>query len=289
MQGNPRRLAHERGTPQNRGMRTFRSILFMIAAMTAASDAFAQQDVLYRCETAEGISIQDVPCPKGAIQRKIAVQRTSVPATPVATAPAAAVAAPGSAAPPAPMPATPKTVSPIAPAAAVASLAPPPAPRPGTHWVLVTDDALLHGPNAPYPLWQCMRADGSTYDSRDGVAGKQWVPTPKPEESEAAAPVTPKSATMPKAPIVRHMGLTTSIADDTPKQDLGPPPPGAAPGQWVADECTKLDPQQACARYAARRDALRKQIYASAPSERASYAPEEQDLTSMLYTACGGM
>jgi len=34
-------------------------------------------------------------------------------------------------------------------------------------------------------------------------------------------------------------------------------------------------------------DALRKQIYAAKPSERALYAPEEQDLTSMLYAACG--
>jgi len=69
--------------------------------------------------------------------------------------------------------------------------------------------------------------------------------------------------------------------------DTAPPPPGAAPGQWVADQCTQLDPQQACDRFATRRDALRKQIYTAKPSERSTWAPEEQDLTSMLYAACG--
>ncbi len=267
-------------------MRTATFVLFTLISLMAMGEASAQQDVLYRCETADGISIQGVPCPKGATQRKIAVQRTTLPATP--NAPVPAVTAPASATPPTPAPAPPKPATVVAaPTATVASLAPPPAPRPGTHWVLVTDDALIRGPGAPYPLWQCMRADGSTYDSRDGVAGKQWVVTPKPEESEDAAPPPPKEPGLPKGPIVRHMGLTTSVVDDTPKRDLGPPPPGAPPGQWVADSCTKLEAPQACARFAARRDALRRQIYAARPSERASYAPEEQDLTTMLYTACG--
>jgi len=78
------------------------------------------------------------------------------------------------------------------------------------------------------------------------------------------------------------------VADDTSTIDATPPPPGAAPGKWVADQCVQLDPQQACDRFATRRDALRKEIYAAKPSERSTYAPEEQDLTTMLYAACGG-
>jgi hypothetical protein len=156
--------------------------------------------------------------------------------------------------------------------------------------VPVTDDALVRGPNDPYPLWQCMRADGSTYDSREGKPGKQWVPTPKSTEEAADSETSsapPGISALPKGPIVRSLGQSVSVADDAHAPDLGPPPPGAPAGQWVADQCQRLEPRQACDRYAARRDALRKQIYAAMPSERSVYAPEEQDLTRMLSTACG--
>jgi hypothetical protein len=250
-------------------------LLAASAGILLACDGARAQDVLYRCESADGISIQGTPCAKGVAQRKIVVPKsaqTATPTPPAASAPPVPAAAPS---------------SPTARTAVSTSAVNPPAPRSGTHWVLVTDDPL-RGPGEPYPLWQCMRADGSTYDSRDGVAGKQWVPTPRPDATDAQAP--PASATaaaLPKGPIVRPIEQSATVADDSRAPDLGPPPPGAAPGQWIADQCVKLEPQQACARYAARRDGLRKQIYAAFPSERANYAPEEQDLTRMLYTSCG--
>lgn len=231
-------------------------LMFVLAAIPLVwfvRDARAQ-DVLYRCESTDGISIQGKPCPKGVSQRKIAVQRP-VETTPAATAPSQAVPAQSTA-----------RVVPLAP------------------------DSAMRGPNDPYPLWQCMRADGSTYDSRDGVAGKQWVVKPDTPEAAAdgnAAPAPAKITTLPKGAILRPIEQTVSVATDEPKPDLTPPPPGAAPGQWVADQCVRLEPQQACARYAVRRDALRKQIYAARPTERATWAPEEQDLSSMLYAACG--
>ena len=143
----------------------------------------------------------------------------------------------------------------------------------------------MHEPNEPYPLWECMRADGSTFESRDGVPGKQWVLKPVDPEADAA-PAPAQITMLPNGPIVRPIEGTT-VESDEPPADPTPPPPGAGAGQWVADQCTRLPPQQACERFAARRDALRKQIYAAKPSERATYAPEEQDLTSMLYAACG--
>jgi len=131
-----------------------------------------------------------------------------------------------------------------------------------------------------------MRADGSTFDSRTGVPGKQWVPRPDNPDADADANAPPPIAALPKKG--EHL-VRPYVQPDAPARpaDASPPPPGAAPGQWVADQCTRLDPQQACDRFAARRDALRKQIYAAKPSERATWAPEEQDLTSMLYAACG--
>jgi hypothetical protein len=243
-------------------MRQTYLLLFILVAMPftwIARDARAQ-DVLYRCESADGISIQGKPCPKGVSQRKIAVQH---PAD-------------------APVPSTPTT--PAAPAQATATAA-----QPTARVVPVAPDSAMHGPNDPYPLWQCMRADGSTFDSRNGAEGKQWVVKQVNPDAAADGNATPVPANITartNGTIVRPIEQTT-VANDEPTPDPTPPPPGAAPGQWVADQCVRLEPRQACARFAARRDALRKQIYAAKPSERATYAPEEQDLTTMLFAACG--
>jgi len=223
------------------------AIVLLSCALPARADG-----VLYRCESDAGISIQGKPCPKGSTQRKIAVQ------APVDAAPVPAPQAP------------------------VALAVPPAATMP------TASSSALRGPNDPYPLWQCMRADGSTFDSRTGVPGKQWVPKPENPDADADANVPPKIAVLPKKGehIIRPY-VEADTPADAPAVDTTPPPPGAAPGQWVADQCTQLDPQQACDRFATRRDALRKQIYAAKPSERVAWAPEEQDLTSMLYAACG--
>lgn len=219
-------------------------ILVILACITSNAHA---QGVLYRCESTDGISIQGSPCPKGATQRKIDVQRQ------VGTAP---------------------------------SPTPAPVVRPvSTTIVPVAPRSAMHGPNEPYPLWECMRADGSTFESRDGVPGKQWVLQPVDPDADAA-PAAAQVKMLPSGSLVRPIE-NTSVESDEPVPDPTPPPAGAGAGQWVADQCTRLPPQQACERFAVRRDALRKQIYAAKPSERATYAPEEQDLTSMLFATCG--
>ena len=241
--------------------------IILLSAIAALSNILLagearSQGVLYRCESDAGISIQGTPCPKGVTQRKIAVQQ-----------PAGAVAVPA---------------TPIAVQTQASPLAQPSQPT-APHSVPQTPASAMHGPNDPYPLWECMRADGSTFDSRDGAAGKQWVVRPDTPDDPAeslAAPTPAQHATHSKAPIVRPYA-EAEVSEDAPHVDSTPPPPGAAPGQWVADQCTRLEPQQACERFATRRNALRKQIYAAKPSERAIYAPEEQDLTSMLFAACG--
>jgi hypothetical protein len=230
--------------------------LATLLALAGLVQTAAAQDVLYRCETASGISIQGVRCPKGATQRTIPVERPAPP-------------------PPA---ATPTT----APAANT---------TPDSDTPPVTPAAAMRGPYDPYPLWQCMRADGSTFDSRDGVPGKQWVvaDAQSADPADAAAKKLPAQiVAKPKLheTVVRPYN-DVQVADDASTDDAAAPPPGAAPGHWVADSCVQLTPQQACERFAARRDALRKQIYAHNPSERATWAPEEQDLTSMLYANCG--
>jgi len=239
-------------------------MLFLAAALAghagkAAPVAEPAGEAVYRCQSPEGaVSIQSAPCPKGDVQRKVPFDR--------------------------PPPSAPAAVS--APAAA-----PPAPPPPLVAGHPVTPPAAMHGPGDPYPLWECMRADGSTYESRDGLAGRQWVASTDAE----AAPPAPALPTDPKqlAEYIRKGGRLSHPIESTDTADMSnarpsdAPPAGAPPGKWVRDECTQLDPGKACERYAARRDALRREIYAARPSDRAQFAPEEQDLTSMLYAACG--
>lgn len=231
-------------------------------------------DVVYRCEGPAGVSIQSQPCPKGAVQKKIPFQRPLDAAPALVSAGAAAGAGTMPAAPP-----------------------PPAMPVPTIGGHPVTPANAMRGPNDPYPLWQCMRGDGSTYDSRDGVPGRRWVaaaPAP-PDAGDAGSGPSPEAVRAALAQQVERNGGTlvrpyqgpaVSVVDPNAPRPAAPPP-GAGPGQWVADQCVQLPPEQACKRFAARRDALRRQIYAARPSERGLYAPEEQDLTSMLYAACG--
>ncbi len=247
-------LAQAASAPQNPRMRpTTLPTAFAMLLMLPSPDAGAQ-GTLYRCESADGISIQGIPCPKGVTQRKIAVQRPIEPS------------------PPASMPAVVSTQA---------------APKPAAAAPIALAGAL-RGPSDPYPLWQCMRADGSTFDSRDGVPGRQWVVAADNADNPdgTAAPTPAKITALPKGAIVRPIDEVVVAKDDAPPPDTAAPPPGARPGQWVADQCVRLEAQQACERFATRRDALRKQIYAAKPSERATWAPEEQDLTAMLFAAC---
>lgn len=250
-------LARRAAAGQNVCMRPLQSAVLAcvaVALLLAIAPAAARADstTIYRCETPTGISLQSKPCPKGAIQSKRSMPRPAEPIPPAPLAPAVAAKAP-----------------------------PPPTPTP------VTAATDIRGPYDPYPLWQCMRADGSTFESRDGVPGKQWVLKPTDADTAGEDASAPAQITAhPNAPIVRPY-VAATVVEDAPAADPTPPPAGAAAGAWVADQCTRLEPQQACERYAARRDELRRQIYAAMPSERVKYAPEEQDLTKMLYAACG--
>lgn len=226
-------------------------------------------DAIYRCETTAGVSVQSVPCPKGATQKKISFQRPAEAPSPSAPPPGAPAPAPAASEPP------------------LATIAGHP----------VTPPNAMAGPNDPYPLWQCMRGDGSTYDSRDGVPGRQWVATPPAPPDAASAAPDVRSPEAQNAALAQQLkksggtmvrsysGPSVSVAKDD--RAMPPPPPGAGPGEWVSDQCELLPPDQACKRFLARRDALRRQIYAAKPADRAIYAPEEQDLTSMLYATCG--
>jgi len=247
----PAKLARSAKPNQNGGMRIVHCLIVLFASslsLSASPPAHADSTTIYRCESPDGISLQSRPCPKGVKQSKRMIQR-------------------------------PAEIAPALPAAPVSTTAPAASASPSS--APVTAAADIRGPNDPYPLWQCMRANGSTFESRDGVPGRQWVVKPNDADADTDTGATPAQITAAIAP------PSAQVATNSTPPDPNAPPAGAAPGEWVADQCTRLEPQQACERYAARRDALRKQIYAAMPSERVKYAPEEQDLTRMLYPACG--
>ncbi len=220
--------------------------------------AHATGTTIYRCESDAGVSLQSSPCPKGAKQTKRSYQPLPDEPPKVASAPVAG----------------------NTPAIAIAP--------PIKATIPLTAAVDMRGPNQPYSLWECMRPDGSTFESRDGVAGRQWVPTP------GTGAVDSGPAQITTAPKANAYGVVSSrpiesaeVGEPQSNDPKDAPPADAPPGQWVVDQCTRLEAAQACERHGKRRDALRKQIYASMPSDRYKYAPEEQDLTRMLYAACG--
>ncbi|MEO5595938.1 MAG: hypothetical protein ABIQ97_02195, partial [Lysobacteraceae bacterium] len=220
--------------------------------------AHAAGTTIYRCESDAGVSLQSSPCAKGAKQTKRSYERLPDAPPKVASAPVAGNTQ----------------------ASAMAQAIKPTIP--------LTAAADMRGPNQPYPLWECMRPDGSTFESRDGVAGRQWVPTPGADAADSGP------AQITTAPKANAFGVVSSrpiesaeVAEPASLDPKDAPPADAPPGQWVVDQCTRLEAALACERHGKRRDALRKQIYDSMPSDRYKYAPEEQDLTRMLYAACG--
>lgn len=152
---------------------------------------------------------------------------------------------------------------------AVAPAPGPPAPAPAQQAV---------PPPAPPPLWDCVRHDGSRYESATGIPERRWVPLwvlgldPRAPPSLSGRPGRPPPhppAGAPAAPVA---------------------PPGIAglgAGTWVSDRCVRLPPAEACTRYRERRDALRRRWQLAMPSERDRIKPGERALSAMLQERCG--
>ena len=208
--------------------------------LSACLPAWAGALVVFRCVDADGaVALQDTPCPQAAAQQQRTLAR-----------------------PPAPV------AAPVAPAAverpAASDLPAAPAAAP---------------PARPPPLWDCVRHDGTRYESDDGIPQRQWVPLwvlgrdPRAPPSLFGDPGAPEPV--------------------PPAHGPGPPrlPPdlglAATPGSWVVDRCHLLDDAEACRRHAARRDALRRAWRLGMPSDRAQIAPRERALSALLREACG--
>jgi len=173
---------------------------------------------------------------------------------------------------------------------------------------------------APRPLYECVRPDGSTYESETGDGEPRWVPLWTLGYRDAHVPrrggidgVYGGPGTPPAGGISapRASGLSApaisriSVPPDPPRPAsgrVGPPRPrpphgghgphygygyGYDPGTWVRDECHVLPQAETCARLRDRREAIRTRFFNAQQRERDTLRIEERGLNARLANDCG--
>lgn len=171
---------------------------------------------------------------------------------------------------------------------------------------------------APRPLYECVRPDGSTYESETGDGEPRWVPLWTLGDRDAHVPgrggiggVYGGPGTPPAGGISapRASGLSAppisriSVPPDPPHPAsgrVGPPRPrpphgghgphygyGYDPGTWVRDACHVLPQAETCARLRDRREAIRTRFFNAQQRERDTLRVEERGLNARLANDCG--
>lgn len=246
------------------------------AAIPAKATAREGDDVtIYRCTDAAGrVSIGNVPCPGDAREEV----RNMVRPQDAPSRPAA---------PPSPGESDP----------------PPPA--------VVVQQVVVPPPQA---LYECVRPDGTVYESDSGQGEVRWRPLwtsawpvggwradgrgrhgrPPGGGDRGARGATTRAGDGLSVPPVSRI----SIPPDPPRPDprIGPrpgprPPHGgwapAEPGTWERDPCHVLPQAEACSRLRDRRVEVRRRIFNAQQRERDALRVEERGLSARLDRDCG--
>jgi hypothetical protein len=175
---------------------------------------------------------------------------------------------------------------------------------------------------APRPLYECVRPDGSVYESDSGDGDPRWVPLwtlGYPDDavgyggmvvqrgdrggSRSGGMSAPPSAGI-SAP--RSSGISApssssiSIPPPWERPRQSPPPPRPRPprpgyddgygygyGTWVRDECYALPQGEVCERLSDRREELRRRFFNAQQRERDVLRVEERGLNARLANDCG--
>ncbi|MBB1473476.1 MULTISPECIES: DUF4124 domain-containing protein [unclassified Luteimonas] len=179
------------------------------------------------------------------------------------------------------------------PAAAPGTPAPVPAASPVVRYVVS---------QPPQPLYECVRPDGSTYESESGDGDPRWIPLWTqgwPVAIGGRGDVGRRGATTPagnglSAPPVSRI----SIPHDPPRPDPGspgprPPPPhdahawpGGGAGTWERDQCHVLPEAEACDRLRDRRDDIRRRFFNAQQRERDTLRLEERGVNARIDRDC---
>lgn len=165
--------------------------------------------------------------------------------------------------------------------------------------------------NTPRPLYECVRPDGSVYESDSDAGEPRWVPLwtlGYPGGPHGLADSRGLSAP-PRASI---SGSTSASISAPSVAGAGPRPPvraaavpargrdhprgggynrggyyGGGAGTWVRDACNALPQSEVCARLDDRRDALRTRFFNAQQRERDVLRVEERGLNARLANDCG--
>lgn len=187
--------------------------------------------------------------------------------------------------------------------------APAPVPPPVAQYVVQSP---------PQALYECVRDDGSTYESDTGIGEERWIPVwsgggwpvggyvhgggphrpGRPEPGRrgdigARGPTTAAGSGLSAPPVSR-----ISIPADPPRPDPGAasgprprPPrgghhPGVVGGYVERDPCHVLPPAETCARLRDRRDDLRRRFFNAQQVERDTLRVEERGLNARIDSDC---
>jgi hypothetical protein len=173
---------------------------------------------------------------------------------------------------------------------------------------------------APRPLYECVRPDGSVYESDNGDGDPRWVPLwtlgyPGDAFSRGGMLVQRgghggSRSSGPSAPPSGGISASTSAGISAPSPSSisipppwerprpSPPPPRSRPprpgdgngygyGTWVRDECYALPQSEVCERLSDRRDELRRRFFNAQQRERDALRIEERGLNARLANDCG--
>lgn len=169
----------------------------------------------------------------------------------------------------------------------------------------------------PQPLYECVRPDGSVYDSASAEGDPRWVPLWTlgypvrgglgrggvgggiAGRGESIAPGTGR----PGLSVPPRAGLSVPVGTPPRAGDLPPPRTagggerdrrgrsgyygGGAGGTWVRDACSPLPQGEVCDRLVDRRDDVRRRFFNAQQTERDALRVEERGLNARLADDCG--
>lgn len=166
---------------------------------------------------------------------------------------------------------------------------------------------------APKPMYECIRDDGTRYTSDDDAGNPRWVPAWSYYDGPLQRGIRVTHGSGRATPVAVHAASSSrsggSAAGGGPPvlrfrevPDAPPPPPpppghghghghrghGVGGGMWVRDDCHALPQAEVCARLRDRREAIRTRFFNAQANERATLNVEERGLNARLSQDCGG-
>lgn len=180
--------------------------------------------------------------------------------------------------------------------------APAPAPQPVVQYVAV---------QPPQPLYECVRPDGSTYESDSGLGEERWVPAwgavwpgggfhgrppghGRPANAGSRGATTRAPGGGLSAPPVSRISIPANPPRPDPAAAVGPRPRPPHGGTWHGgaggvverDPCHVLPRAEACARLRDRRDEIRTRFFNAQQRERDTLRVEERGLNARIDNDC---